>query len=149
VLWLDAIEHRWVEEVGTMNIFFRIKDEVITPPLAGTILPGVTRDSVLTICKHWGMKVTERQISIDEVVEGIESGDVQEVFGTGTAAVISPVGVLSHKGKEFVVNDNKTGELAQRLYTFLTRLQRGEEDDIFGWVERIDTIKLEDIARGP
>lgn len=132
-----------------MNIFFRIKDEVVTPPLGGTILPGVTRDSVMTICKHWGLTVTERMISIEEVIDGIQSGDVQEVFGTGTAAVISPVGVLSHHGKEVVVNDNTTGELAKRLYSYLTRLQRGEEEDLFGWVERIDTLKLEDLAHGP
>ena len=149
VLWLDAIEHRWVEEVGTMNIFFRINDEVITPPLAGTILPGVTRDSVITMCKHWGMKVTERMISIDEVCELAQTGELQEVFGTGTAAVISPVGVLSHKGKEVVINDNKTGELAQRLYDHLTAVQLGQADDLFGWVERIDGLDFSELKAGP
>ncbi len=148
VLWLDAIEHRWVEEVGTMNIFFRINDEVVTPPLAGTILPGITRDSVITICKHWGMKVTERTISINEVVALAKSGELQEVFGSGTAAVISPVGVLSHKGEEVTINDNQTGELSQRLFEYITRLQRGEEEDIFGWVERIDHLDVEKVARG-
>jgi branched-chain amino acid aminotransferase len=150
VLWLDAIEHRWVEEVGTMNIFFRMKnDEVVTPPLGGTILPGVTRDSVLQICRRWGLKATERMISIDEVVEGVGSGDILEMFGTGTAAVISPVGVLSYKGKEARVNDNKTGELAKRLYGYLTRMQRGEEEDVFGWIERIDHLDVDELAHGP
>jgi branched-chain amino acid aminotransferase len=146
VLWLDAIEHRWVEEVGTSNIFFALKDEVVTPPLAGTILPGVTRDSVITICRQWGIKVTERSISIDEVLEGCRTGEVQEVFGTGTAAVISPVGVFSYKGKEVTVNKGQTGPLARRLYDYLTRLQRGEEEDKLGWVERIDKLDLEELA---
>ena len=122
---------------------------MVTPPLGGTILPGVTRDSVLAICKHWGIKATERMISIDEVVEGVRSGDILEMFGTGTAAVISPVGVLSYKGKEVRVNDNKTGEFAQRLYKFLTELQHGEVEDPFGWVERIDRLDLEELASGP
>ncbi len=146
VLWLDAIEHRWVEEVGTMNIFFVINDEVITPPLAGTILPGVTRDSVLTICRHWGMKVSERAISIDEVFEQASSGALTEAFGTGTAAVISPVGVLSYKGKEVVIGRNQTGPLANRLHDYLTRLQHGEEEDLFGWVERIDKLDIDQLA---
>lgn len=146
VLWLDAIEHRYVEEVGTSNIFFRFKDEIVTPPLGGTILPGVTRDSVITICKHWGLKINERRITIDEVLESARTGELLEAFGTGTAAVISPVGVLSHKGRETQINNNKTGELAQRLYTYLTRLQHGEEEDVFGWIERIDGLDLEKLA---
>ncbi|MBI4863005.1 MAG: branched-chain amino acid aminotransferase [Candidatus Riflebacteria bacterium] len=148
VLWLDAIEHRWVEEVGTMNIFFRYEDEVITPPLGGTILPGVTRDSVITICKHWGMKVTERRITIDEVIETAQSGKLKEAFGTGTAAVISPVGLLGYRGKDVHINGNQTGELAKKLYDYLTRLQHGEVEDIFGWVERIDTQDINEIAEG-
>lgn len=148
VLWLDAIEHRYVEEVGTSNIFFRFKDEIVTPPLLGTILPGVTRDSVINICKHWGLKVNERRITIDEVVEAARSGALVEAFGTGTAAVISPVGALSYKGVETEINGNKTGELAQRLYTYLTRLQHGEEEDVFGWVERIDGLDIEKLTQG-
>ncbi|MBI4700005.1 MAG: branched-chain amino acid aminotransferase [Deltaproteobacteria bacterium] len=148
VLWLDAIEHRWVEEVGTMNIFFRLRDEVITPPLAGTILPGVTRDSVIAICKRWGLTVTERMISIDEVMETIASGEMQEVFGTGTAAVISPVGALSYKGEEVAIGGRRTGELGARLYGYIARLQRGEEPDELGWVERIDELDAEQVARG-
>ena len=148
VLWLDAIEHRWVEEVGTMNIFFRIGDQVVTPPLGGTILPGITRDSVIAICRRWGIDLVERTISIEEVMEGILSGQVREVFGSGTAAVISPVGALSHRGREVVINDNRTGELSRRLYDYITRLQRGEEEDVFGWVERIDHLELEQVASG-
>jgi len=146
VLWLDAIEHKWVEEVGTMNIFFRIRDEIITPPLGGTILPGVTRDSVIHVCRHWGLKVTERRISIDEVVDAARSGDLQESFGTGTAAVISPVGVFSHKGKEVQVNNKKIGDISLKLYDYLVKLQHGEEEDRFGWVEKIDQLKLEELA---
>ncbi|HEY3449545.1 MAG TPA: branched-chain amino acid aminotransferase [Myxococcales bacterium] len=146
VLWLDAIEHRYVEEVGTMNIFFHLKDELVTPPLAGTILPGVTRDSVIQIAKSWGMKVSERRISIDEVLETAKSGQLLEAFGTGTAAVISPVGLLSYKGKETVIGDNQTGALAKRLYDYLTKMQHGEEPDPFGWVERIDQLDLEKLA---
>jgi branched-chain amino acid aminotransferase len=146
VLWLDAIEHKWVEEVGTMNIFFVIDDELITPPLTGTILPGVTRDSVLTICSRWGLKVTERPISIDEVIAQASSGKLTEVFGTGTAAVISPVGVLSYKGKELVIGNNETGPLARQLYHYLTRLQHGEEEDVFGWVERIDHLDIDQLT---
>jgi len=148
VLWLDAIEHKWVEEVGTMNIFFVVGDEVVTPPLGGTILPGVTRDSVIEICKHWGLTVHERMISIDEVMEGVQSGEISEIFGSGTAAVISPVGVLSYKGREVVINDNRTGELSNRLYEYITRLQRGEEPDVFGWVERIDHLDAAQVALG-
>jgi branched-chain amino acid aminotransferase len=147
VLWLDAIEHKWVEEVGTMNIFFRFKnDEVVTPPLGGTILPGVTRDSVIQILKRWNIKVTERLISIEEVTECAKTGELVEAFGTGTAAVISPVGVLSYREKEIAINNKKLGELAQRLYTYLTRYQWGEEEDVFGWRERIDQIDLEQLT---
>ena len=146
VLWLDAIEHRWVEEVGSMNIFFRIGDEVVTPPLAGTILPGVTRDSVITICEHWGIKVTQRPISIDEVFELSESNELKEVFGTGTAAVISPVGRLSYQERETTIGNNCTGELAAKLHDYLNGLQRGYEEDIFGWVERIDGQDLAEIC---
>ncbi|OFZ79093.1 MAG: branched chain amino acid aminotransferase [Bdellovibrionales bacterium RIFOXYD1_FULL_53_11] len=148
VLWLDAIEHKWVEEVGTMNIFFRIGDEVVTPPLGGTILPGVTRDSVIQICKHWGIKLVERKISIDEVVDHIRAGELKETFGSGTAAVISPVGVISYKGEKYTIGGNQTGELSQKLYNYLTRLQRGHEVDPFGWVERIDKLDFNSVVNG-
>ncbi|MDI7277982.1 MAG: branched-chain amino acid aminotransferase [Anaerolineae bacterium] len=138
VLWLDGIEHRYVEEVGTMNIFFIIGDEAVTSPLTGSILPGVTRDSVLHVLRAWGHRVTERQISIDEVREAAEKGTLREVFGTGTAAVISPVGSFYYKGKTFRVADGKTGPLSQKLYDHILALQYGREKDPYGWVERID-----------
>ncbi|MBI5511603.1 MAG: branched-chain amino acid aminotransferase [Deltaproteobacteria bacterium] len=147
VLWLDAIEHRFVEEVGTMNVFFRFKNgDVVTPPLAGTILPGVTRDSVLQILRRWGITAHERPISIHEVLESAQSGELVEAFGTGTAAVISPIGLFSYRDKPITIGDRRVGELSQRLYTYLTRYQWGEEEDVFGWRERIDGLDLEVLA---
>jgi branched-chain amino acid aminotransferase len=110
VLWLDAVERRYVEEVGTMNIFFYIGDELVTPPLTGSILPGVTRDSVIHMARHWGVKVSERPITIDEVIETAKSGKMKECFGTGTAAVISPVGDIFYREKNYVVNGGRVGE---------------------------------------
>lgn len=137
VLWLDAVERKYVEEVGTMNIFFVIGDEVITPPLSGSILPGITRDSVLTLAKEWGLNVVERRITIDEVFTAGSNGSLKEVFGTGTAAVISPVGSLYYKGKACTVNKGKTGELAQRLFDEMQSMQYGAKTDPFGWVEQV------------
>jgi branched-chain amino acid aminotransferase len=137
VLWLDALEEKYIDEVGTMNICF-VKDNVlVTPPLQGTILPGVTRDSVLHLAKHWGIKVEERRISIDEVMSSIKNGTMTEVFGTGTAAVISPVGEIYHKGETVTVNGNRTGPLAQKLFDEITGIQSGERPDPFGWVHRV------------
>jgi len=138
VLFLDGVEQRYVEEVGTMNMFFVIGDEVITSPLTGSILPGVTRDSVLQIVQEWGHKVSERMLTIDEVVQAAEKGTLNEVFGTGTAAVISPVGSLRYKGTDYCVADGKTGELSLKLYDHILALQHGKEEDPHGWVERID-----------
>ena len=135
VLWLDAIERRYVEEVGTMNIFFYFEDELATPELTGSILPGITRESVIQITRDWGLKVTERRISIDEVIKGIESGRLKECFGTGTAAVISPVGCLAYKGKEFMINKGETGPLAQKLFDTLTGIQYGDQPDPYGWIQ--------------
>ena len=138
VLWLDAIERRYVEEVGTMNIFFRINDEIITPPLSGSILPGITRDSVLRLTRDWGLAVTERPITIDEVIEAGQGGRLQEVFGTGTAAVISPVGSLHYKGQSVVVNDGRTGELSQKLFDEIQDIQYGHKPDPHGWTMALD-----------
>jgi len=138
VLWLDAAEKKYVEEVGTMNMFFVINGEVITAPLTGSILPGMTRASVIQIVKDWGMKVTERSIAIDEVVEASENGTLKEAFGTGTAAVISPVGQVTYKGKNYVVAGGKMGELSQRLYNEIVAIQYGDKPDPYGWVEAID-----------
>jgi len=137
VLWLDAVERRYVEEVGTMNIFFRIDDELVTPPLTGSILPGVTRDSVIHLAAHWGIKVTERAISIDEVIEAVQSGAMKEIFGTGTAAVISPVGEISFKEQSYRIQDGGVGELSQKLYDEIVDMQYGDKADPFGWVREV------------
>ena len=138
VLWLDAAERKYVEEVGTMNMFFVIDGEVITAPLTGSILPGITRNSVIQIVKDWGIKVSERSLSIDEVIEAAKEGSLKEAFGTGTAAVISPVGQITYRGEDHVVAGGKMGELSQRLYDEIVAIQYGEKTDTHGWVERID-----------
>jgi branched-chain amino acid aminotransferase len=137
VLWLDARERKYVDEVGTMNIMFRIGDEIVTPPLAGTILPGVTRDSVLTLLREWGLKATERQIPIDEVIAAAHGGTLREAWGTGTAAVISPVGELAYKGERIVVSGGKTGELTQRLYDAIVDIQYARVPDTHGWTVEV------------
>ncbi len=137
VLWLDAVERRYIEEVGSMNIFFVIDDNIVTPMLTGSILPGITRMSVIELAKNWGLNVEEKRISIDEVLNGLENGSVTEVFGAGTAAVISPVGILAHKGKDFQVGNGETGPVAMRFYENLTGIQYGRESDPFGWLELI------------
>ncbi|HID97165.1 MAG TPA: branched-chain amino acid aminotransferase [Thermodesulfobacteriaceae bacterium] len=135
VLWLDAVERRYVEEVGTMNIFFLFDDVLVTPALNGSILPGITRDSVLRLARDWGIEVEERPVSIDEVLERAKSGGLTECFGTGTAAVVSPVGALHYRGESFTINGGKTGSLAQRLFDRISGLQYGEEEDDYGWTE--------------
>ena len=111
MLWLDGVHRRYIDEVGTMNIMLRIGDEVITPPLSGTILPGVTRDSALALLRDWGLCVSERPVAIDEVIAASEAGTLHEVWGTGTAAVISPVGELSYQDRRMVINGGETGEV--------------------------------------
>ena len=138
VLWLDAAERKYIEEVGTMNMFFRIDDEVITAPLNGSVLPGVTRDSVIRIVKDWGLKMTERSLAIDEVIAAAEDGRLQEAFGTGTAAVISPVGQITFKGHDYVVAGGRKGELSQKLYDEIVAIQYGQKPDPYGWVSRIE-----------
>jgi len=137
VLWLDACEHRWVEEVGTSNIFFLIDDELVTPPLGGSILPGITRDSVLKLAESWGVKTSERQIAIDEVLAASRDGRLQEAFGTGTAAVVSPVGELMYKDTVYTVNNGETGPLARRMFDELQAIQHGLSEDPFKWVMRV------------
>ena len=133
VLWLDAKDRKYVEEVGTSNIYFYLDDELITPPLEGTILPGITRDSVIQLAKHWGIKVTERPISIDEVIESCKSGAMKEMFATGTAAVISPVGEIGYKDEDIQITGGQTGELSKKLYDELIGIQYGRLEDPFGW----------------
>lgn len=137
VLWLDGVEQKYIEEVGSMNIFFVIDGEVITPKLQGSVLPGITRKSAIEICKSKGYKVTERKISIDEIAAAFDAGKLDEVFGTGTAAVISPVGHLKWGDKEMTINDNKIGTVSQMLYDTLTGIQWGKLPDEFGWIVKI------------
>lgn len=134
VLWLDGVERKYIEEVGAMNVFFKIKGEVVTPSLVGTILPGITRDSVIQMLKKLDIPVAERRITIEELIEAAENGDLEEAFGTGTAAVISPMGELSYKGKSYTINQNKIGPVSQKLYDSLTGIQYGKLEDPFGWI---------------
>ncbi len=139
VLWLDGVTRHFIDEVGAMNIMFVINDEIVTPSLEqGTILAGVTRDSVLTLAREWGMKVSERQITIDELIEAYETGKLQEVFGSGTAAVISPVGLIQYNDKSMIINDMKIGPIAQKKYDTITGIQYGELEDVHGWNVHIE-----------
>jgi branched-chain amino acid aminotransferase len=137
VLWLDGVHRRNIDEVGTMNIMLRLGDEVVTPPLSGSILPGVTRDSVLTILRDWGVPVSERTISIDEVVAAASNGTLREVWGTGTAAAISPVGELAYRDQRLTINNGEVGELTQRLYDALLGIQYGTASDPHGWMQAV------------
>ncbi|MCK0471969.1 branched-chain amino acid aminotransferase [Halalkalibacter sp. APA_J-10(15)] len=137
VLWLDGIEKKYIEEVGSMNVFFKINGEVVTPKLNGSILEGITRNSIIELLHRWGIVVNERQISIDELFAAYERGELEEAFGTGTAAVISPVGELKWNDRQMVINNRETGHLAQKLYTTLTSIQTGKEEDPFGWVVHV------------
>jgi len=137
VLWLDAAQRKYVEEVGTMNMFFLIGDELITAPLNGSILPGVTRDSVMRIVKDWGIRMTERSLAIDEVIAAARNNTLKEAFGTGTAAVISPVGQITYKGEDFIVAGGKMGDLSRKLYDEIVAIQYGRKADPYGWVVKI------------
>ena len=139
VLWLDAKERRYVEEVGTMNIFFKIDNVLITAPLDnGTILAGITRDSVINLARDMGYTVEERQLSIEDVFDAHKDGRLEEVFGTGTAAVISPVGRMNWKDNIIEINGGRMGELSQKLYERITAIQYGKEPDKYGWIEKIE-----------
>lgn len=138
VLWLDGRERKYIEEVGSMNIFFKFKDELVTAPLGGTILPGITRNSIITMTNDIGLNVQERQITIDEVIDKIRSGELEEVFGSGTAAIVSPVSVLHYKGQDYEISDGQTGPLTQQLFDKLIAIQYGDIEDPYGWMERID-----------
>lgn len=142
VLWLDAKENRYIEEVGSMNIFFKINGEVVTPKLNGSILPGITRKSTIELLRHWGVPVVEKQISVDEVFAAYDAGQLEEVFGTGTAAVISPVGKLGWKDRVAIINEGKTGELSKKLYDTLTGIQTGKLEDPFGWVVEVNVEEV-------
>lgn len=137
VLWLDGIEQKYVEEVGSMNIFFVIDDELVTPALSGSILPGITRDSVLQLAGHWGLKASERRISIDEVLEAHRGGGLSEIFGSGTAAVISPVGELKFEDTVITVGEGKVGPVAHRLFNAIMDIQYAKAEDPLGWIEPV------------
>jgi branched-chain amino acid aminotransferase len=145
VLWLDGVEKKYIEEVGSMNVFFKINGEVITPKLNGSILPGVTRDSVIQLLKHWDIPVTERRISMQELADAHEAGVLEEAFGSGTAAVISPIGMLSWNGNHYEVNHGETGPLSKRIYDTITGIQYGKLEDPYHWNEIVvekETVKV-------
>lgn len=137
VLWLDGTERKYVEEIGTSNAFFVIDGVVVTSPLSGTILPGITRDSVIRILKDWDIPVKEEKTSIMDIYKAYEEGRLTEVFATGTAAVISPVGELEWKGRDIVINDNQIGEISQKLYDTITGIQGGTLPDDYGWITKV------------
>ena len=137
VLWLDGVERKYIEEVGAMNVLFLINGVVVTPELRGSILPGITRKSIIELLKSEGYKVEERLLSVDELASAMADGTLEEAFGSGTAAVVSPIGSLIYKDKEYVVNGGKIGKLTQHLYDTLTGIQWGKAEDKFGW-----TVKL-------
>lgn len=134
VLWLDGVEQKYIEEVGAMNIFFVIGDEIVTPELNGSILPGITRNSVVELGNSWGLNVSERKISIDEVLQANANGTLQEAFGSGTAAGISPVGEIKYGDDLITIGDGGVGPLSQRFYDSLTDIQYGKAEDPFGWI---------------
>lgn len=137
VLWLDGVERKYIEEVGAMNVMFKIAGEVVTPMLSGSILPGITRKSCLELLREEGYKVSERLLSVDELLAACENGTLEEAWGTGTAAVVSPIGKLSFDGKEYIINENKIGDTTQHLYDTLTGIQWGKIEDKHGWIVKI------------
>lgn len=138
VLWLDGVERKYIEEVGAMNVMFKIDGKIVTPKLTGSILPGITRKSCIEVLKSEGYEVEERLLSVAELEEALESGKLEEAWGCGTAAVVSPIGELKYKDKKFVVNDGKIGAVTQHLYDTLTGIQWGKIEDKFGWTYPLD-----------
>lgn len=137
VLWLDGVERKYIEEVGSMNIFFKIAGKVVTPMLNGSILPGVTRASCLDLCRHWGMEVEERRVSVDELVAAAKDGTLEECWGSGTAAVISPVGALRFGDEVMLISGGGIGPISQKLYDTVTGIQTGKLADEFGWTVEV------------
>ena len=137
VLWLDGVERKYIEEVGAMNVMFKINGEIVTPALTGSVLPGITRRSCIQILRDWGYTVTERQISVDELLQAAENGTLEEAWGTGTAAVVSPIGMLSYLGKDYTISGGKIGELTGKLYDELTGIQWGKREDKYNWCHKI------------
>lgn len=137
VLWLDGIEKKYVEEVGSMNVFFKINGEIVTPALEGSILPGITRASTIELLNSLGVKVSESRISVQDLYDAHAAGKLEEAFGTGTAAVISPIGELNWNDHKIIINDNKIGELSKKIYDTITGIQSGKLEDKFGWTVEV------------
>ncbi len=137
VLWLDGVERKYIEEVGAMNVMFKINGEIVTPKLTGSILPGITRKSCIELLKSEGIEVSERLLSVEELAQAMTDGTLEEAWGCGTAAVISPIGELCYKEHKYIVNNNEIGELSQHLYDTVTGIQWGEIEDKFGWTVEI------------
>ena len=137
VLWLDGVERKYIEEVGAMNVMFKIGDEIVTPMLSGSILPGITRMSCLEVLRKEGYKVSERLLSIDELADALKNGQLKEAWGCGTAAVVSPIGELCYKDVKYPINNGEIGEVTQHLYDTLTGIQWGKIEDTFGWTKEI------------
>lgn len=137
VLWLDGVERKYIEEVGAMNVMFKINNEIITPALTGSILPGITRKSCIEVLKNAGFKVSERLLSVDELIEAMENGTLEEAWGCGTAAVVSPIGQLYYDGKTYTINNNEIGDVTHALYEKLTGIQWGKIEDPYGWTMEI------------
>ena len=137
VLWLDGVERRYIEEVGAMNVMFKIDGEIVTPALTGSILPGITRKSCIEVLRTLGYKVSERLLSVDELIGALEDGRLEEAWGCGTAAVVSPIGRLMYNGAEYVINGEQIGEVTKKLYDILTGIQWGKLPDSYGWIHRL------------
>ena len=137
VLWLDGVERKYIEEVGAMNVMFKIDGEIVTPALTGSILPGITRKSCIEVLRDLGYKVTERLFSVDELVDAMKEGRLEEAWGCGTAAVVSPIGKLMYEDVEYEINGGKIGEVTQKLYDILTGIQWGKIADTYGWVHEV------------
>jgi branched-chain amino acid aminotransferase len=137
-LWLDGVERKYIEEVGAMNVMFKIDGEIVTPALTGSILPGITRKSCIEVLKDLGYKVSERLLSVDELMDAVKSGKLEEAWGCGTAAVVSPIGRLMYEDVEYSINEEKIGETTQMLYDILTGIQWGTREDKFGWIFKVN-----------
>ena len=138
VLWLDGKENKYIEEVGSMNMFFKFKDALVTPPLLGSILGGITRDSIMKLAASMGVPVEERRLTVQDVFDAADNGTLEEAFGSGTAAVVSPVGRLAWNDREITISGGEIGTLTQKLYDTLTGIQFGKVEDPFGWIVKVD-----------
>ena len=137
VLWLDGVHRKYIEEVGSMNVMFKVAGKILTPDLNGSVLDGITRRSCIQLLKDWGYEVEERRISAEELFEAAEKGELEEAWGTGTAAVVSPIGELAEGDKKVTVSNNQIGPVTQRLYDELTGIQWGRLPDPHGWIMKL------------